>query len=134
MIETAKSNNRINQLFLKNCRINNKLLGRIGQAVMKNDTLRLLDLSDNYFDHEGLSSFMPCLYDNNVLGSLVLDGNALRGEGFKSIRKARFLKRLNLEQCDLENEEIEHVCWLISEYSQLNYLDLSYNKVNLAST
>lgn len=121
-------------MFLKNCRINNKLLGRIGQAVMKNDTLRLLDLSDNYFDHEGLSSFMPCLYDNNVLGSLVLDGNALRGEGFKSIRKARFLKRLNLEQCDLENEEIEHVCWLISEYSQLNYLDLSYNKVNLAST
>lgn len=55
MIETAKSNNKINQLFLKNCRINNKLLGRIGQAVMKNDTLRLLDLSDNYFDHEGLS-------------------------------------------------------------------------------
>lgn len=54
MVENAKVSNRISQLFLKNCRINNKLLIRVGEALQKNETLRLIDLSDNYFDHEGL--------------------------------------------------------------------------------
>lgn len=110
MIQGVNINNKLSQLFMKNCRINNDLLAKISQAIKKNTTLRLLDLSDNSFDHEGLKIFMQSLYDNITLTSLILDGNSLSGSGFSSIKKGRFLKKLNMEQCWLEENDVLQIC------------------------
>ncbi|KAL4427261.1 hypothetical protein ABPG74_011497 [Tetrahymena malaccensis] len=134
MIEGVGAGQKLNQLFLKNCRINNDLLARLSQAIKKNETLRVLDLSDNLFDHEGFKLFMQSLYDNTNLTNLVLDGNSLTGQGFSYIKKGRFLKKLHLEQCWLEEYEISQICELLKEQQQLNYLDLSFNKFNIQST
>ncbi|KAI3948549.1 hypothetical protein MKX01_001779 [Papaver californicum] len=94
------------------------LHGRFPKKILQLQTLRSLDLSDNY-----LQGSLPEFPLNGLLQELVLRRTNFAGELPYSIGNLRFLSKLDFYHCDFNGS----LPASISKLNQLQYLDLSYN-------
>ena len=72
LVEGFQNNTSLRDLCLSGCFVNNKCLLELGEALVVNTTLEILDLTHNVFDAENLSLFFGLLPRMKGLKTLML--------------------------------------------------------------
>lgn len=106
----------------------------LGQALKKNRTLKVLNLSDNSIEIAGLVAIADALKYNSTLETLDMSHNPCSGpslEGITTLRSAftlnSNLKRLFLNDTDLSSEGAIALAEFLPEAKSLIHLDLTEN-------
>lgn len=106
----------------------------LAQVLRKNRTLRVLNLSDNNIEMQGLVALAEALKYNSTLETLDLSHNACSGPGLEGITTLRQafalnsnLKRLFLNDTDLSSEGAIALAEFLPEARSLIHLDLTEN-------
>ncbi|KAN0065602.1 hypothetical protein ACQY0O_000725 [Thecaphora frezii] len=106
----------------------------LAQALKKNRTLRVLNLSDNQIEMPGLVAIAEALKYNSTLETLDMSHNPCSGPGLEGITTLRTaftlnsnLKRLFLNGTDLSSEGAIALAEFLPEAKSLIHLDLAEN-------
>lgn len=106
----------------------------LAQALKKNGTLKVLNLSDNNLEVSALIAIADVLKYNPVLETLDLSHNPCCGPGLEGINTLRTaftlnsnLKRLFLNDTDLPSEGAIALAEFLPEAKSLIHLDLTEN-------
>jgi len=123
---------RIRYLNLSKNRITNKGLYFLNKFLMKNQTLLILDLSNNgNVNSEGIKSITNALKMHPNINKLDLSNMRIKGSGHyiaNFIRDNKCLKTLYLKNCMFEKIDIEQFPTVFSKKDcQIQDLDLSLN-------
>ena len=101
----------------------------IAGALMANESLRELDISENLLKEGGAAAFSEVLHANSTLTKLRLCYNGLRG-GVKgisgSLRDNRTLRSLDLRQNDISGVEVLALASTLRSNTSLTVLDLGF--------
>lgn len=106
----------------------------LAQVLKKNRTLRVLNLSDNHVDVQGLVALAEALKYNSTLETLDVSHNPCAGPGLEGITTLRTafalnsnLKRLFMNDTDLSSEGAIALAEFLPEAHSLIHLDLTEN-------
>ncbi|GAA5942946.1 hypothetical protein JCM1841_003610 [Sporobolomyces salmonicolor] len=111
----------------------------IAQALKRNRTLKVLNLSENKIDVQGLVAIADALRYNTTLETLDVSVNPCCGpgvEGILALRSAMMvtpsLKRVFLNNTDLSSEGAIALAEFLPETRSLLHLDLSQNAMDIS--
>ncbi|GAA5917738.1 hypothetical protein JCM5296_000954, partial [Sporobolomyces johnsonii] len=111
----------------------------IAQALKRNRTLKVLNLSENKIDVQGLVTIAEALRYNTALETLDVSVNPCCGpgvEGILALRSAMMvtpsLKRVFLNNTDLSSEGAIALAEFLPETRSLLHLDLSQNAMDIS--
>ncbi|EIM83836.1 uncharacterized protein STEHIDRAFT_170302 [Stereum hirsutum FP-91666 SS1] len=111
----------------------------IAQVLKRNRTLKVLNLSENKLDMQGLVSIAEALKYNSCLETLDLSKNPCCGPGFDGVQSLRTaftlntaLKRLFLSSTSMTSAGAIALAEFLPESTSLLHLDLTMNQLDLA--
>ncbi|GBE84362.1 hypothetical protein SCP_0603410 [Sparassis crispa] len=111
----------------------------IAQVLKRNRTLKVLNLSENKLDIQGLISIAEALKYNSCLETLDLSKNPCCGPGLEGIQSLRTaftlndaLKRLFLSSTNMTSAGAIALAEFLPESTSLLHLDLTLNNLDLA--
>ncbi|KAA1472653.1 RNI-like protein [Dentipellis sp. KUC8613] len=111
----------------------------IAQVLKRNRTLKVLNLSENKLDVQGLVAIAEALKYNSCLETLDLSKNPCCGPGFEGVQSLRTaftlntaLKRLFLSSTSMTSAGAIALAEFLPESTSLLHLDLTMNNLDLA--
>ncbi|KAI0635207.1 RNI-like protein [Trametes polyzona] len=111
----------------------------IAQVLKRNRTLKVLNLSENKLDVQGLVTIAEALKYNSCLETLDLSKNPCCGPGLEGVQSLRTaftlnaaLKRLFLSSTNLTSAGAIALAEFLPESASLLHLDLTMNNIDLA--
>ena len=132
--DCLKLNNKITDVNLCSCRVTNKGIKVLVQAVEVSTTLRNFDVSTNAISSDGALSISDFLNSNNTLCVLNLSGNKIRDEGTKKLLEAiqvnTTLQDLNISGNKITNKGANELAKAIQLNRTLQKLNISKNWIS----
>jgi len=133
IVEILK-NNKLEELFLPECKINDHVFSILVCGLLKTDSLRFINLEFNYITERGAEYIMEYLKVNTGLKKLYLSGNFIENNGAKYISyglmENNTLEELLLDTNDIGDIGMYNLLGGLTYNKSLKSLDMSDNLLN----
>ena len=140
--ETLRNHQVMRRLDFSRCKIDDEVAAHIATGLAKNHSLKILNLSKNHITSTGAVHMFKSLESVTSLKELDLSWNKLQlhqtdvkseaGESLgvkKMLTANQALRRLDLIDCDLDDEVAAHIATGLAKNHSLKILNLSWNHI-----
>lgn len=131
LFRALSTNTRLQYLVLQNQNLTNASIRILATVLARNRGIRVLNLSYNEFDADGITHLSRALMRNKRLTHLVLDGSYIGDDGVQSIAQAlmsnKTLEHISLKSTGLTTSSLSYFSQAIARNKTLTFLNVSSN-------